>query len=50
MNTWQLRDPRMAEAIQEARKYFGPKAEHWSDDEVVHRLTIKALDLQRQLT
>ncbi len=36
MNTWQLRDPRMAEAIQEACEYFGPEAEHWPDDEVVH--------------
>ena len=30
----------MAGAIQEARKYFGPEVEPWSDDEVVHRLMI----------
>ncbi len=49
MTTWQLRDPRMAEAIQVAREYLGPEAEHWPDDEVVHQLTIKAIDLERQL-
>ena len=39
----------LAEALKVAREYFGPEAEHWLDDEVVHRLMIKALDLQRQL-
>ena len=39
----------LVEALKIAREYFGPEAEHWLDDEVVHRLMIRALDLQRQL-
>ena len=39
----------LVEALKVAREYFGPEAEHWLDDEVVHRLMIRALDLQRQL-
>ena len=39
----------MADAIRIAREYFGPEAEHWTDDEVVHRLMITVLDLRRQL-
>jgi len=39
----------LVDALKVAREYFGPEAEHWLDDEVVHRLMIRALDLQRQL-
>ena len=42
-------DRKLAESLQVARDYFGPEAEHWPDDEVVHRLLIKAIDLERQL-
>jgi hypothetical protein len=49
MITWQLRDPRMVAAIQKARESFGPEAEHWPDDEVIHRLLITVLDLRRQI-
>ena len=47
---WQPpRDRKLAEVVQVAREYFGPEAEHWPDDEVVHRLMIKAIDLERQI-
>jgi len=39
----------LVEALKVAREYFGPEAEHWLDDEVVHRLMIRALDLGRRL-
>ncbi len=48
MTTWQPLDPHLAEAIKVAREYFGPEAEHWPDNEVVHRLLITVLDLRRQ--
>ena len=39
----------LVDGLKVAREYFGPEVEHWPDDEVVHRLMIRALDLQRQL-
>ena len=39
----------LVDALKEAREYFGPEAEHWLDDEVVHRLMITVLDLRRQI-
>lgn len=37
------------EALQVARDYLGPAGENLPDDEVVHRLMIRALDYQWQL-
>ena len=42
-------DRKLAESLQVACEYFGPEAEHWPDDEVVHRLLITVLDLRRQI-
>jgi hypothetical protein len=48
--TSQPMDRHLAESLQVAREYLGPEADGLSDAEVVHRLMIKALNLQRQLS
>jgi len=48
-HTWQPLDRKLAEVLQVARDYLGPEGEHLPDDEVVHRLMIRALDYRRQL-
>jgi hypothetical protein len=40
---------RLIDALKVGCEYLEPEAEHWPDDEVVHRLLIKAIDLERQL-
>jgi hypothetical protein len=40
---------RLAEALKVAREYLGPEVEYLTDDEVVHRLMIRAIEYQRQL-
>lgn len=49
VHTWQPMDRKLAEALQVARQYFGPAADQWPDDEVIHQLVIRALELRREI-
>jgi hypothetical protein len=48
--TSQPMDRRLVESLQVAREYLGPEAAGLPDAEIVHRLMIRAIDYQRQLS
>jgi hypothetical protein len=46
----QFMSKRLIEVIQELRDYLGPEARGLSDEDVVHRVTCKALEYQAELS